>query len=183
VTEEVEGVLDLARALQRSGIDPETKRGRDFLEVEALGLLGQVDGAFQEAEVEIVGDQTGAEVDKGTLGEGRLLLAQAVEDHLDLKVDDGEFDQDGVGDLEVTLKEAGHGQQSWRKRSLPCSRIAIDGSQFGLEGGVKKGAAVEAEKGEELANAEHAFEEKLLLLGGCRGRFPGRDGHGSSGVR
>ena len=99
--QKVLGILDRARTPQGTGV----QRGAHGAGAEAVPLLGQLHGSFDQATVQLVGDQPIPKGHQGPFAKGQLLAVQAVAHELPAAIPERRFDDLIVGDARLCLQD------------------------------------------------------------------------------
>ena len=163
MSEQVDRVFDAASAFERHRIDGDAQRLGELLRVERLGARGESDRALEQRPVHVVANETRAELAKRPLGERRLGRPKAIEHELPAEIDDGHLDRLGVGHPVVGLQQRRHGEQRWRHRCPPRTRVPIHRLELGLEGIIEELVPMRAQEAEQLARPDQALHQELLL--------------------
>ena len=185
VGQQVERVLDPSRALQRTRIDRHAQRLGQLAMVKRLVRFASVDGAFEQAAIQVGGDQPFAKLLQRALRKRRRLGPEAPQHHLHPQVDDGQLDHLGVGNAQVALHEHRHGHHRGRQRLFPGARGAVHRGQFILKRVVEQLVPMQTQKSQQLPDATEPLQQELLLPRRRDRRCPTRNRHlhASSGRR
>ena len=183
--QQVEGVLDPSRALQRARIDRHPQGLGQLAIGKGLTALRQGDGAFEQAAIQVGGDQPFTKLLQRALRKRWRLRPQTPQHHLHPQVDDRQFDHLGVGNAQIPLHQHRHGHHRRGQRIFSGARGAVHRGQFILECVVEQLVPLHPQKPQELPDATETLQQELLLPRRRDRWIPTRDRHlhASSGRR
>jgi hypothetical protein len=167
VTQQVDRVLHPARPPQGAGVQRRPQRPR----AEPTRGAGQLDGAFHQPTIKLVGDQPRPEPDQRALAKRRPLGVQAVQHQLPAPIHHRRLDHLVVGGAGIGLQDRRQRQQGRRHRRLPLGAVGPGRGQLGLEALVEQLVAVLAHEHEQLGPPDQS-DDGLLGLRRLHGWAP-----------
>ncbi len=161
--QQIEGIFDAARALERHRVHRDAQLLGQPLPVELLGATRQLDGALQESAVHVVLNEPCAKRAERSLRERGLGRAEHIEHELPAQVDDGHLHGLCVGDPLVALQQHDHCEEGRRHRLFPRARVSVHRLQLVLKLIIEQLATMQAQEAEQLPRPRQPLHQKLLL--------------------
>jgi hypothetical protein len=125
-------------------------------------MTGQLDCAFQQSTIHLVGDEPLTECRQRALRKRRFILPNHAQHHLPTRIDDRQLDGLSVGRTRVGLKKDDHREQRRRHRLLALARGPVHPLELRLKRLVEQLVPVQAQERVQLARARHSTHQVLL---------------------
>jgi hypothetical protein len=132
---------------------------------------------FQQAAVQLLGDQPLTKDDQGAFAEGRGVAVQTVQHQLPPAIHGGGFDHFVIGDLRVRLEQGRQRQLGRGHWGMPLWLILIECCQLLLKGLGKQRMAVVPQEHKQLGPTD-AFDDGVFRRGQFDWGMPQRWTHG-----
>src|SRR5215813_7856425 len=169
--EQVEGILDTARAEQRGRIQHRPQ----LPGAKATRLLCQRHRPLQQGLVQVVLDEPHAKVEQGALAEGQLLGVETIQHHLPALVHHREFHRIPIAHVAVGLQQRSEGQHPCFHGRFAARLWLVCLGQRVLQRGIQQLMASLAQKDKEFPGLACA-RYNLLLFRGQRNRWVPHNG-------